>query len=128
MEKQHLDVSISLPAVWKKLIQIEFPDDLADIYSEKEGHTGNFDEKPHYDDTRSVAAIAKNGCKVEVTLASGQANYYGVINIYPPDSGSLFYESEPLDAFGNKIEVTLDEVHYTINIDWVQEDYLPALN
>ena len=101
---------ITLPECWKKLIDVEFPEDLAGIKNGSRKHelVGLSDPTPYYDDQRAVTAKLRDGSTLTAFLCSGQGNYYGCFDIWKGEK--CVYESEPLetwdfDAPGYEIEV-----------------------
>jgi hypothetical protein len=110
-------MKIRIPQVWTKLIEIEFEDRENGVFYLSEGKLipvtsernlkGNSDPDPHYDDYRMVQTQS-DGYTVEVSLASGQNNYFGGIEVWGKD-GEWLYE-DVLENF-NDFEVEIGGRH-----------------
>lgn len=102
---------VKVPACWRKLIDVVFPDNLEGITSEKD-QKGNADPEPHYDDTRRIEGRFPNNEHFSLMLCSGQGNYWGGWSI-----GEV--ESEPLESWPEPVETEIDGVAYVLAIEWV---------
>jgi len=109
------EATLQVPACWKELIKVEFPEDLVGITSEKQC-TGIDDPKPHYDDDRCVHFAFSDGMVFALSLLSGQHNYYG-----------KFWWAKKLSSFQLQEMETFDsEYHYFcfgdeyhVKINWI---------
>ena len=108
------NATLKVPACWRTLINVEFPASLAGITSEKHC-TGVADPLPHYDDQRNVDHVFENGAHFRLTLASGQGNYYGGVDLYAPTAE----ETEIVEAFCSNYRIRLAGDSYYVNIQWV---------
>lgn len=107
--------TVKVPACWRDLIQVVFPEDLAGITSEKH-QKGNADPEPHYDDARRVGGRFENGADFSVELCSGQGNYYGGVSIY---QGGEEVFNDFLEDFDNfPIRVDIDGATYELHLEW----------
>lgn len=100
---------ITLPECWKKLTDVEFPEDLAGIADGDRVDHADDDPAPYYDDQRDLAFKLPDGTVLTVFLCSGQGNYWGSYDLMA-NNGGMLYESEPLESFsvevpGYEIEV-----------------------
>jgi len=93
---------ITLPKCWKKLIDVEFPEDLAGIADGDRVDHADGDPAPYYDDQRDLAFKLPDGTVLTVFLCSGQGNYWGSYDLMA-NNGGMLYESEPLESFSVEI-------------------------
>lgn len=108
------DIVICRTKCWKDLIDVDFPNGLDGILSEKVDHTGLADPKPHYDDCRRVAGKFDNGAEFVIELCSGQSNYYGGLEIV---LGNELLYSDVLEEF-DALDVEASGDTYSIEVIW----------
>jgi len=109
-------ITVEIPKCWKKLVDMEFPEGLEGITSERH-LKGDADPDPHYDDCRTVCGKSKEGAIASVQLCSGQSNYYGGF-VIDKDRHTPIYESEPIDSFDD-MEAEVGGILYVIKPKWV---------
>lgn len=103
---------VSVAKCWKELIDVEFPDDLSGILSEKH-QKGIEDPNPYYDDVRFINFVFDNNERGTLSLCSGQSNYYGAIEI---NEGEIF--SDILESFNKRIYVMANNKEYVVNLSY----------
>lgn len=108
--------TLEVPAVWKKLIMLSFPEDLGGMTSEK-FCKGNADPEPHYDDVRVCTVVFSDGVQFTLFLSSGQSNYWGSYQWENEDA--TFEESEPLESYEDTYERESRGLHRVVHIAWV---------
>jgi len=109
---------VKVPACWKKLIDVVFPDDLEGITSEKY-QNGIADPEPHYDDHRTIDGSFEDGAEFTLALSSGQGNYYGDFSVWK--NGQRLTDDEPLEQFDH-VEFTLEDgTSYALEIEWIED-------
>ncbi len=111
---------VRLPECWKRLVGMEFPDDLEGILSEKTDHEGVADPKPHYDDARQVAGRFADGAEFSLELCSGQSNYYGGLSIWKGDE-PIYEDFDPLESFEGLLAEGDGGDTYEIEVEWVPD-------
>ena len=86
-------MSVGVPKCWACLLEIQ---DLAGAVAQADRQIPADDPHPYRDDERVVSALSPDGNQVDVSLRSGERNYWVEICIYDPDGG-LVVCSEPID-------------------------------
>lgn len=107
--------TLEVPAVWKKLITLSFPDDLQGVTSEKHCK-GNADPEPHYDDMRACSVIFSDGVQFTLFLSSGQSNYFGWCQW--ENESHTFEESEPFESYEDSYEYNSRGLQRVVYIVW----------
>lgn len=113
---------IRLPKCWKHLVEVVFPQDLKGILSEKTDHTGVADPKPHYDDARMVSGPFPNGAIFNLSLCSGQGNYFGNLFIFETRFGERREICDDVLENFNALTVEDGDNTYEIKIKWVEDE------
>ena len=110
------EATLRVPACWKKLIQVEFPEDLVGIKSEKQ-RTQIDDPEPYYDDDRCVASVFPDGTSFSIAIMSGQGNYYGK---YWWEKRMSTFQLQEVDSFCTEYHYFCAGDEYHIKIDWIE--------
>lgn len=118
---------VEIPACWHDLVQVNFPDDLSGITSEKNCKGAN-DPDPHYDDSRAATVRCSCGARIQLSLCSGQSNYFGGCTV-DDQHGRPVYEvganGEPVDDYGDWVATGSNGVDYDLEIITVPQGGRP---
>lgn len=111
-----ITITIRIPAIWRELIQRDFPRDLVGMASGRRRRALD-DAQSYYDDNRAISVGLPNTVgSFTLCLLSGQSNYWGEYLFTNPDDDLT---SEPLEAFPDVIEETFAGQPYHVRIEWV---------
>lgn len=113
--EQSLQATIELPACWKNLVEETF--DEEDCPPKASNRSGYSDPNPYVDDHRILGTTLPDGKDLSITLASGNENYWGTVQVH--DGDELVYQTEPFHDFSDTMPVHVPGgPDYQVDIDW----------
>lgn len=111
-----IEGSLSVPECWAELISTVFPEDLEGI-ADGETHRKRVDDpKPYYDDVRRVSEQLPHDYVAEMELASGQGNYWAVIQVVDGSNDNVIFQTEPYHEPMEEVRHVAGEKEFIVNV------------
>jgi len=107
------EATIPVPACWRRLIKVKFPEDLAEGTFEKQ-YTGIYDPNPHYNEDRCVEHTFPDGMRFILSLSHGLGLYCW------QDKTSTHVVETMEKQFLSEYHHYDYDVNYHVRINWVE--------